>query len=79
MTGTNSVEKWYIFIKIIKIVLRVLLILRYYKMQYQMSELIYEKKNDYYHQLARELIDLTTSCKTYRSILKTFYNDTKYH
>ena len=38
----------------------------------EVSELIYEKKNDYYHQLARKLIDPTTSCKTYWSILKTF-------
>ena len=45
----------------------------------EVSELIYEKKNDYYHQLARKLIDRTTSCKTYWSILKTFYNNKKYH
>ena len=43
------------------------------------SELIYEKKSDYYHQLARKLIDPSTSHKTYWSILKTFYNNKKYH
>ena len=43
------------------------------------SELIYEKKSDYYHQLARKLIEPSASCKTYWSILKTFYNNKKYH
>ena len=38
----------------------------------ELSELIYEKKNDYYHQLSMKLIDPATSCKTYWSILKTF-------
>ena len=39
--------------------------------------MIYEKKNDYYHQLARKLIDPTTSCKIYCSILKIFYDNRK--
>ena len=43
----------------------------------EVSELIYEKKNDYYHQLPRKLIDSKASCKTYWSILKTFYNNKK--
>ena len=43
----------------------------------EVSKLTYEKKNDYYHQLARKLIDPTTSCRTYWSILKTFYNNKK--
>ena len=45
----------------------------------EVSELIYEKKDGYYHQLARKLIDPSTSCKTYWSILKTFYNNKKHH
>ena len=45
----------------------------------EVSELIYENKNDYYHHLARKLIDPFASCKTYWSILKTFYNNKKYH
>ena len=43
----------------------------------QVSELIYEKKNNCYHQLARKLIDPSTSCKPYWSILKAFYNNKK--
>ena len=69
-----------VFIKIIRIVLGVLLILRYYKMQYQSyHKLIYQKKNDYYHQLPRKPIDPTTLCKTYWSILKTFNNNNEKH
>ena len=41
------------------------------------SDLIYEKKNDYYNALAKKLSDPTTSSKTYWSILKTFYNTKK--
>ena len=41
----------------------------------EVSKLIYEKKNDYHHQLAMKLIDPSTFCITYWSILKTFYNN----
>ena len=43
----------------------------------EVSDLIYEKKNDYYNALAKELPDPTTSSKTNWSILKTFYNAKK--
>ena len=45
----------------------------------EVSELIYEKRKmiNYYNLLARNLIDSTTSCKTYWSILKTFYKNKK--
>ena len=43
----------------------------------EVSDLIYEKKNDYYNGLAKILSDPTTSSKTYWSILKTFYNTKK--
>ena len=33
----------------------------------EVSDLIYEKKNDYYNALANNLSDLTTSSKTYWS------------
>ena len=46
----------------------------------EVSELIYEKLiHYYYHQLARKLMDPSASGKTYWSLLKTFYNDKKYH
>ena len=45
----------------------------------QVSQMIYEKKNDYYDQLARKLVDPTTSYKTDWSTLKTFYNNKKYY
>ena len=43
----------------------------------EVSELIYEKKNDYYNALATKLSDPTTSSKAYWSILKIFYNTKK--
>ena len=43
----------------------------------EVSDLIYEKKNDYYNALAKKLSDPTTSSKTYWFILKTFYNTKK--
>ena len=43
----------------------------------EVSDLIYEKKNDYYNALAKNLLEPTTSSKTYWSILKTFYNTKK--
>ena len=43
----------------------------------EVSELIYEKKNDYYNALATKLSDPTTSSKTYWSVLKIFYNTKK--
>ena len=43
----------------------------------KVSDLIYQKKNDYYNALAKKLSDPTTSYKTYWSILKTFYNTKK--
>ena len=43
----------------------------------EVSDLIYEKKNDYYNALAKKLSDPKTSSKTYWSILKTFYNTKK--
>ena len=36
----------------------------------EVSDLIYEKKNDYYNALAKKLLDPTTSSKSYWSILK---------
>ena len=42
-----------------------------------MFHLIYAKKIDYYNALAKKLSDLTTSFKTYWSILKTFCNTEK--
>ena len=43
----------------------------------EVSDLIYEKKNDYYNASAKKLSDPTTSSKTYWSILKTDYNTKK--
>ena len=43
----------------------------------EVSDLIYEKKNDYYEALAKPLSDPTASSKTYLSILKNFYNTKK--
>ena len=43
----------------------------------EVSDLIYEKKNDYYNAVAKKLSDPKTSSKTYWSILKTFYNTKK--
>ena len=43
----------------------------------EVSDLIYEEKNDYYIALAKKLSDTTTSYKTYWPILKTFYNTKK--
>ena len=54
-----------VFIKIIKIVLEFCYLGILQNTISEVSELICEKKNDYYHQLARKLIDPTTSCKKY--------------
>ena len=43
----------------------------------ELSDLTYEKKNDYYNVLAKKLSDPKTSFKTYWSVLKTFYNNKK--
>ena len=43
----------------------------------ELSELISTRKDDYNLHLANNLIDPTTSSKTYWSILKTFYNGRK--
>ena len=43
----------------------------------KVSDLIYEKKNDYYNAFAKKLSDLTSSSKTYWPILKTFFNTKK--
>ena len=43
----------------------------------EVSDLIYEEKNDYYNAVAKKLSDPTTSSKTYWSILKTFYSTKK--
>ena len=43
----------------------------------EVSDLIYQKKNDYYNTLTKKLSDPKTSSKTYGSILKTFYNTEK--
>ena len=43
----------------------------------EVSELIFNRKNVYYNQLAQKLNDPKTSSKTYWSILKTFYNGKK--
>ena len=42
----------------------------------EVSDLVFNRKNVYYNQLAK-LNDLTNSSKTYWLILKTFYNDKK--
>ena len=43
----------------------------------EVSDLIYDKKNDYYNAFAKKLSNSTTSFKTYWSISKTFYNTKK--
>ena len=43
----------------------------------EVSDLIYEKKNDYYNASAKELSDPTISFRTHWSILKTFYDNKK--
>ena len=45
----------------------------------EISTLILEKKEKYYHDLPMKLNNPKTSAKTYWSILKSFYNDTKIH
>ena len=45
--------------------------------QSQLSSLIINLKNKHYSKLAKELLDPSTSPKTYRSILKTFLNNKK--
>ena len=67
-----------IFTKLFRIVPRILQNIRHCNRLLQaITDLIYEKKNDYYNALAKNLSDLTTSSKTYWSILKTFYNTKK--
>ena len=46
-------------------------------MLYEISDLIFNRKNVYYNQLAQKLNDPKTSSKTYWSILKTFCNGKK--
>ena len=43
----------------------------------EVSELVCKTKDDYYKQLARKLTNPKTSCKTYWSTLKAFYNGWK--
>ena len=43
----------------------------------EISTLILERKEKYYHDQSMKLNDPKTSAKTYRSILKAFYNDSK--
>ena len=43
----------------------------------EISTLILERKEKYYHDLSMKLNDPKTSAKTYWSILKSFYNDSK--
>ena len=43
----------------------------------EISTMILERKEKYYHDLSMKLNDLKTSAKTYWSILKFFYNDSK--
>ena len=43
----------------------------------EISTLIMERKEKYYNDLSMKLNDPTTSAKTYCSILKSFYNDSK--
>ena len=43
----------------------------------EVSDLIFNRKNVYYNQLAQKLNDPKTSSKTYWSILKTFYDGKK--
>ena len=43
----------------------------------EISTLILERKKKYYHDLSLKLNDPKTSAKTYWSILKSFYNDSK--
>ena len=44
----------------------------------EVSNLIYEKKNDYYNALAIKLSDPATSSKTNWSVLKNFYNNKRW-
>ena len=46
---------------------------------YEVPELIFNRKNIYYNQLAQKLDDPKTSSKTYWTILKTFYNGKNAH
>ena len=43
----------------------------------EISDMILKRKEKYYHHLSLKLNNLNTSAKTYWSILKSFYNDTK--
>ena len=43
----------------------------------EISTMIYERKEKYYNHLSMKLNNLNTSAKTYWSILKSFYNDSK--
>ena len=43
----------------------------------EISTMILERKEKYYHDLSMKLNDLKTIAKTYWSLLKSFYNDSK--
>ena len=45
----------------------------------EVSKIISKRKEEYHYHLASKLNNLSTSAKTYWSILKTFYNGKKYH
>ena len=47
------------------------------KLLTEISDMILKRKEKYYHHLSLKLNNLNTSAKTYWSILKPFYNDTK--
>ena len=55
----------------------VLMIVFSQKVISELSDLIFNRKNGYYNQLAQKLNDPKNSSKTYWSILKTFYNSKK--
>ena len=45
----------------------------------EISTLILERKEKYFHDLSMKLKDPKTSAKTYWAILKSSYNDSKIH
>ena len=47
------------------------------KLSTEISDMISKRKEKYYHHLFLKLNNPNTSAKTYWSILKSFYNDTK--
>ena len=48
------------------------------KLSTEISDMILKRKEKYYHNLSLKLSNPNTSAKTYWSILKSFYNDTKF-